>query len=701
MKPHIRTTLLAALPFLASPFVAAQQANQTPLPDPLHAWVVAKTPAELDAWVNTRLAAEKADIDKLVAVKGARTVQNTLRPFDEAEDQLSIAGSNADLMFSLADAAPLRDEGQALEARVSQADTELSLNRQVYDALAAVPQTGLDPATHHYLEHILLEYRLAGVDRDAATRAKIHALRDRVTKLSLAFGRNIDESTLKITATRAELDGLPADYIARHKPDEHGNYTLTSDPPDVVPVLDFGQSATLRRKIYLAYDNRAYPQNESVLSDLLQTRQELATTLGYAHYADMAAADKMIGSAANIQHLIDALDQVSRPAARKEYDELLAFAQTRDPQINTISLADSRYWMEQYRRATYNFDAQEVRPYFPYAEVQAGILQAAARLFHVSFQPVKDAVVWDPSVTTFDVYDNASGASGRRLGRIYLDMHPRDGKFKWFASGPVVSGVRGRHLPEGVLMCNFPGGAPGDPGLMQYDDVVTFFHEFGHLMHHILGGQGEWSAQGGFDVEFDFVEAPSQMLEEMFHDPAILQSFGKNYKTGEVIPASLIAKMNAASAYGRAYWLQRQLIFASYALQLFNQPPADVDFNAIFQQNEQKFSPFTPVDGDHFFASFGHLTEYASNYYTYLLDKEIAIDFFAQFDKHNLLDGPTAMRYRRTVLEPGASKPAAELVKDFLGRPENMNALKAWMDEEFESPQSAAQSSSTGGATSQ
>ena len=701
MKIFPEAFAVFALTFTLPASSAAQKPGDKPASDPLHAWVAAKTPAELEAWVNARLAAEKHDIDKLVAVKGPRTVENTLRPFDEAQDELAIAGSNTDLIFSLADTAALRDEGQALEAKVAQANTDLSLNRGVYDALNAVPRSGLDSATRYYIEHSLLEYRLAGVDRDAATRAKIRSLNDRITKISLAFGRNIDESTLKITATRAELDGLPADYIARHKPDAQGLYTLTSDPPDVTPVLDFAGDAGLRRRMFVAYDSRAYPENVSVLRDLLQARQELATTLGYASYADLAAADKMIGSAANIQKLIDAVDQASRAASRREYSEILAFAQQRDPQINTISQADSSYWMEQYRRAKYNFDAQSVRPYFPYAEVQAGILKTAARLFHVSFKPVKDAVVWDDSVATFDVYDNAAGRAGRRLGRIYLDMHPRSGKFKWFASGAVVPGVRGRHLPEGVLMCNFPGGAPGEPGLMQYDDVVVFFHEFGHLMHHILGGQGKWSAQGALNIEFDFVEAPSQMLEEMFHDPAILQSFGKNYQTGQVIPAPLIAKMNAASAFGRAYWLQRQLIFTSYGLQLFDRPPAEVDFDALYRKDQEKFSPFAPVDGDHFFASFGHLTAYASNYYTYVLDKEIAIDFFAQFDKRNLLDGPTAMRYRRTVLEPGASKPAAELVKDFLGRPENMGALKAWMNQEFEDPQWAPPSSNGNSAPSQ
>ena len=167
---------------------------------------------------------------------------------------------------------------------------------------------------------------------------------------------------------------------------------------------------------------------------------------------------------------------------------------------------------------------------------------------------------------------------------------------------------RARHprpqLPEGMLVCNFSGGKAGDPGLMQYSEVVTFFHEFGHLMHHILGSQGQWSGQGGFNVEGDFVESPSQMLEEMFHDPAILQSFGKHYQTGEPIPATLIAKMNAAGAYGRGRWLQGQLEFAALMVQIHNRPPAEVDFDALFKQDKERFSPYAIVDGDRFYASF-------------------------------------------------------------------------------------------------
>ena len=687
MKFAAKFLSLIAVFLIALTALAQQKPAQPPLADPLHAWVGVNDPAALEAWVNQRIAEEKADVDKLLAVTGPRTVENTLRPFDDAQNQLSIAGNNAYLIFSLADTAPLRDKGQALTATISSVATDLSLNQKVYAALAAVPLPVNDPATRHYLERSLLEYRLSGVDKDDATRAKIRALQDKITALSLTFGRNIADGTLKITASKADFDGLPADFIALHKPDAGGGYTLTTDEPEVGPVLTFAKSADLRHRMFLAYSQRAYPKNVQVLRDILSARQELATILGYAHYADLATADQMIASAANVEALHKQVDDASRDAAGREFAQLLAFAQQHEPGLNSISQADAGYWSEQYRRARYDFDAQSVRPYFPYEQVQAGILKTAARLFHVEFRPVKDALVWNRSVVTFDVIDAAQGSQGKLLGRIYLDMHPREGKDKWFSSAPVLPGIRGRQLPEGMLVCNFSGGTAGDPGLMQYNEVVTFFHEFGHLMHHILGSQGQWSGEGGFNVEGDFVESPSQMLEEMFHDPTILQSFGKHYQTGETLPASLIAKMNAASAYGRGRWLQRQLLYSTYSLQVHNQDPATIDFDALLKADERRFSPFTLVDGDRFYASFTHLTGYASNYYTYVLDKVIAIDFFSQFDRRNLLDGPTAMRYRRAVLEPGASKPAAELVKDFLGRPQQMDALKNWMNEEFQTPE--------------
>ena len=224
--------------------VSAQNQPAGAAVDPLHSWVTVKDPAALDAWVSQRLAAEKADVDKVLAVTGPRTVENTLRPFDDAQNELAIAGNNAGLMYSLADTAVLRDKGQALSSTVSSATTDLSLNQKVYKALAAIPLPGDDPATKHYLERTLLEYRLSGVDKDDATRAKIRELQDKITALSLTFGRNVADGTLKITATKAELDGLPEDYIALHKPSADGTYTLTTEQPDVHPVLAFAKTRT-------------------------------------------------------------------------------------------------------------------------------------------------------------------------------------------------------------------------------------------------------------------------------------------------------------------------------------------------------------------------------------------------------------------------------------------------------------------------
>ena len=679
MSPRLRSLrttsifLVACLGLLAFSFAAYAQS------DPLHIWVGKLDRPAAEKWVNAHLAQEQKEIDALLAVKGPRTVENTLQPYDNSQNELAVAGQEAYLMYAVAPQKEVRDAGQALAEKVQQAATILSLNQDVYHALVAVNLSSADPATKHYMDRALLEYRLAGVDKDAATRAQLKKLFDRTTELGLAFGRNIQENVNRVAVkNKTELSGLPDDFIAAHPPAADGSITLTTEEPDEDPVMNYAASDELRKRMYLAYNTRAYPTNKDILLDLLKTRAELAKILGYRTWADFATADQMMGSAANMKSLLTDVDVASHDAAKREYALLLAFARQKQPDLAAIPAYGSFYLYEQYGRSTFGFDSQAVRPYFPYDRVQQGILDTAARLFHVAFKPATDAAVWDPSVTAWNVFDG-----DKLAGRVYFDMHPRDGKDKWFSSSPVVPGIKGKQLPEGALVCNFPGGKPGDPGLLQYDDVVTFFHEFGHLMHNILGGQQAWSGVSGFATEGDFVEAPSQMLEEFFHDPAILQSFAKHYQTNEVLPLDLIEKMNRASAFGRARWVQGQLFYSSYSLDLHDRSPENLDLDAVLRTDFGRFIPYPFVDGNHMYAAFGHLVGYTSNYYTYLLDKIIALDFFSQFDQKNLLDGEAAMRYRRTVLEPGGSKPGSELISGFLGRPQNLDAFKTWMGEEF------------------
>ena len=645
-----------------------------------HAWEAggAQGAEALSAWVSMRLESHEAALAALLAVEGERTPENSLRLYDIAIEQLSLAGAQAGLLNSVASDKAVRDQAQNEAQRVAMAGSALSLNRPVYEALQAISLDAASAATRHYVERTLLGYRLAGVDKDDATRAKLQQLHETATRLSLEFSRNIQEGAKTIEAAPNELEGLPADYLARHPANAQGRVTISTDQPDMQPVMTFAASAPLRERMFLAYNTRAYPANQQILLDLLATRQEIASILGFRSWADLATADQMMGSAANVRAFLARLDEASREGASREHAMILEFARERHPGLQAIDVTSRGYWYEQFRRAQYDFDSQSVRPYFPYAQVEAGVLETAARLFKVEFRR-SNAAAWDPAVTVYEVLED-----GRLVGRFYLDMHPREGKDKWFSAAPVVTGVRGRYLPEAALICNFPGGEPGDPGLMQYSDVVTYFHEFGHLMHAILGGQTEWAGLSGFATEGDFIEVPSQMLEEFFRDEKLLQAFARHYQTGEILPSETIQKMKGAGAFGRADWVRSQLYYTTLSLDLHDQDPSGLDLDATTRRLYQSLQPWTWLDGNRMYASFGHLTGYSSNYYTYAFDKVIALDFFAQFDPADLLGCDAGARYRKTVLEQGGSKPGRDMVRDFLGRDEEFAAFTQWLNEEFE-----------------
>ncbi len=642
-------------------------------------WATKPDVAAFEKIENDRLAAAQVSIDKLVAVKGPRTIDNTLEPFDEATRQINSTAYLAGLLEQVHPDAAFRDHATAMLTKASAAQTAIALNHDVYNALAALDLSHADGATRYYVQRQLLEFRLAGVDKDEATRTKLKELNQKATDLQSAFDRNISDDRKIVEADPGELDGLPQDYIDRHKPGANGKVQLTTDYPDALPVFTFAKSDDLRRRMSIAFNTRAYPKNKEVLMDLLKTRYEIATLVGYSSWADYNAADKMIAKGENIGGFIQQLNDATRPLAEREFEMLLAEKRKTDPGTKQIWDYERGYFSELVRREQYNFDSQSVRPYFPFMQVKQGILDTAADLFHVSFEQEQNVPSWDPSVETWLVIDH-----GKTIGRFYLDMHPRPGKFSHAEMAPILDGIRGKQLPEAILVCNFPAPTATDPGLMTYDDVSTFFHEFGHLMHHILGGQQQWAGISGISMESDFVEAPSQMLEEWIRSPQVLAKFARHYKTGQPIPADLVERMNRASAFGRAGWVERQNGFTAISYDIYKDKPENVDLDAITLETTRKYTMFAPLPETHFWASFGHLGGYSSAYYTYLWDKVIAEDFFVQFDHNNLLAGDAPARYRRLVLEPGGSMSANDLVKNFLGRPQNTAALQKWMGEEFD-----------------
>jgi len=670
---------LVVILFMASAWADMSPASQKPL------WSDKPDVAAFDKIENDHLAAADRSIATLITAKGPRTIANTLVPFDEAVREINTAGYFAGLMQQVHPDAIYRDHATAMYTKVVAAQTAISLNRDVYNAMSALDVSKADAATKYYVERQLLEFKLAGVNKDDATRAKLKELNEKLAEQQSIYDRNISDDQRVVEATVAELDGLPQDYIDRHKPDADGKVKITTSYPDIFPIFQFAKSDDLRRRMNLAFNTRAYPKNGDVLKQMMQTRYQIATLLGYSSWADYNAADKMIAKGQNIGDFIDRLGNATHGIAAREFAMILAEKQKTHPDAKEVWDYEGGYYKEQLRRSQYSFDSQSVRPYLPYKQVRQGILDTASKFFHLTFKQEESVVSWDPTVETWDAYDN-----GKMIGRFYLDMHPRPGKFSHAEMVQVLDGIRDKQLPEATLVCNFPAPAGTDAGLMDIGDVETFFHEFGHLMHFILAGQQQWAGVAGISMESDFGEAPSQMLEELIRSPQVLRTFAKHYKTGEVMPLELIEKMNRAGAFGRAGYVSTQDAYSAISYELYKGDPKDADPDTITENALHRFS-FSKLSPDtHMWASFGHLGGYSSAYYTYMWDEVIALDFFAQFDQGNPLTGSAPARYRRLVLEPGGSMSANDLVKNFLGRPQNMNALQHWMGQEFSASSSAA-----------
>jgi thimet oligopeptidase len=625
----------------------------------------------------------RADMDRARAEAGrARSAAGrdgaaVLRAFDTAFAALADAAARASLARNVHPDPAMRDAAESAEREVDALSTELSLDRGLYDALRSVDPSGDDAATRYLVEKSLRDFRRAGVDKDEPTRVRVRALREELVRIGQEFGRNIKDDVRRVELDPVELDGLPEDWRRAHPPGPDGKVTVTTDNTDYVPFMTYARSGRAREALWRLYRLRGHPRNLEVLSRMLARRAELARVLGYPSWAAYVTEDKMIRSVEAAAAFIERITGGAEARMRRDFAQLLERKRTDAPDAERVDPWDSAFLQERIKAERYGFDSQSVRPYFEYVRVKEGVLEVTGRLFGIAYRRAHDAAVWHPDVEAYDVEED-----GRILGRIYLDMFPREGKYKHYAQFTLASGQEGIRLPEGVLVCNFPRPAPGAPALMEHGDVKTFFHEFGHLLHHVLGGRTRWAGQSGVATEWDFVEAPSQMLEEWVWDPGVLSRFGRHVETGEPIPAALVRRMKAADEYGKGLMVRQQMFYAATSLELHLRDPEGLDTTRLVAEMQERYTPFRHVEGTFFHESFGHLDGYSAIYYTYMWSLVIAKDLFRPFREAGLMDPSVARRYRTAILESGGSKPAAELVKDFLGRPHSFEAYEQWLDAE-------------------
>lgn len=590
-----------------------------------------------------------------------------LAAWNDVSIALHNAKSAAQLISQVHPLEPVRSQAEAAEQEANQLSTDLGLDLALFEVFAAADPAGLDDAAARVLRLTLRDFRRAGVDQDEPTRARLRELADRELVVDQEFGKNIRDDVRSISVTSDQLAGLPPDYVDAHPAGTDGRATITTDYPDTIPFMTFATDADARHALILEFNNRAWPVNDNVLQELLSLRAEHAKILGFDSWADFDAEVKMIGRGNAIGEFIDQIAAAAEESGRRDLAVLLERLRADRPGVSVVDRADSAFYKEVIRRERFDVDAQQVRRYFEFAKVRQGLLDVTGRLFGLSYTRVPDARSWHADVAVYDVL-----REGAPLGRIHLDLHPREGKFKHAAQFDLVAGIRDRQLPESVLVCNF------GRGLMEHSDVVTLFHEFGHLVHHLLAGRHEWVRFSGVATEWDFVEAPSQLLEEWAWDADVLHTFATD-DAGEPIPAALVAKMRAGDDFGKGCFVRAQMFATALSYRLHREPVADI--TAFVKELQATYDLYAPVEGTHFHTSFGHLGGYSSAVYTYMWSLVIAKDLFSAFDRKDLFAPETARRYRDTILAAGGSKDAAELVADFLGRPYNIEVFSTWLRE--------------------
>lgn len=625
---------------------------------------------------------ERNRLADLLARPGPDSVSTFLEPLDRIAVAVRDVGSHGGLMFQVHPDLEVRLAGRELSEAADRFFNEFRVDVRIYARVKSIDLSAQDSGTRLAVEKLLREMRRAGVEQTPANRVRVVELANLIDQLSNEFSGNISAAERSVTVDGSEvLRGLPPDYVAAHPPGTDGKIRISTKYPDLFPVMNYAADPELRRRLFREFMNVAFPENIEVLEKLLLRRRQLVRLLGYPDYARYAVEDKMSERPEVVAEFLDRVAALLGEPAKKDLERFLARKRKDDPGAADLEDWDGRLWPPGYyatkiREEEYGIDMRRLRKYLPYAAVRDGLFELCRELFGLEFRPHRSTELWHPTVEAYDVLRH-----GEPLGRCYFDLVPRTGKFNHAAEFNVRTGVAGSGLPQGALICNFlDEKMPVEQSRMEYRDVVTFFHEFGHLVHHLLSGHGRWLHTTMESVEWDFIEAPSQLFEEWARDPATLARFARDPDNGEPLPPELVAQLKQAEALGRAAAFLRQVALATISLEVHLRDPQGLDLLKLYRELFEQRAAIPFSTEYHPIASFGHLTGYSAIYYTYLWSAVIARDLLTPFNaKGSLTDPVTAERYAAEVLAPGGSRPAAELVRRFLGREYSFDAFERWV----------------------
>ncbi|WP_375436415.1 M3 family metallopeptidase [uncultured Hymenobacter sp.] len=638
------------------------------------------TKADVQQATATVITGTRASLNAIYNVPaGKRTFANTMVALDNLTDDIDRVAGPINILFNASPDSAIRNQAQKSITQISKYGNELALDEKLYQAVKGYSKTkeaqALTGARKKFLTETIEDYERNGFALTPEQRKELQKLNDKIGDLSIAFGANIAKDQSFLLVSETDMKGLPDDF-KKGRPKAGDAYRITVDGPTYSTFMKYAESEAMRKQLYVLYNNRAADTNLEVLKQLLIERQKKAQLLGYKTYAAYQTSSRMAKNPEAVWAFETKLVDRVKQKSLQDLDELLTVkrAYLKDPSVKTISPWESSFYNNLLMKDKYQLDAEKVKEYFEVSHVVDGLFQTTQQLFGLKFNEVKEPSVWHKDARMFEVQRD-----GKLIGRFYIDLFPRENKYYHAACFGVESGkatAKGYQLPTAVLLCNFNAPTPGKPALMSHSQVVTFFHEFGHVMHNMVT-TAELSGQSGASVKRDFVEAPSQILENWAWNYDALKTFAKHYQTSEVLPKPLYDKMQAARNVGSGIGASQQIMLGTLDMTLHDKfdPNGTETTTEVVKKLQNQIMPFAYLDGTNFQAAFGHLTGYAAGYYGYMWSKVYAEDMFSVFEKNGVMDQKTGLRYRDMILAKGGTDEEINLVKNFLGREPNQEAF--------------------------
>ncbi len=610
---------------------------------------------------------------------GQRTFTNTFEALESAVDVIAQVEGTHGFMSYVSDDDALREAAREWEQRLSKYAVELAFREDLYGAIKEYGESAeaqaLAGEEKRLLDRTMLDYRRNGFGLLKEQREQVQQLMNRLVELGTDFRKAIDTWDDGILCTREELAGMPDRWIDALKTVDEGGttkYRVSLDYPEIQPFMENAEDAALRQALFLKNENKGGDANVGVLEESIRVRQQIAALLGYDSWAAYIVEKRMAKRREHVEQFLADLRPKVAAKARRDLEELSRLKREHTGDGN-VHAWDWRFYTNRLKQTEYAVDEFKAAEYFPLDAVLDGLFLVTQELLGIRYEPAVGAPTWHDDVRAYDIYD-ADGAAP--FARFYMDLFPRPNKFNHAAAFTLRAG---RRLPDGsyqqpvsCIVANFTKPSAEAPSLMRHTEVVTFFHEFGHILHQTLT-RATYLEFSGTSTERDFVEAPSQMLEHWVWNGDVLRRFSRHYQTGEPLPDELLDALVRAKNLSSGIGALRQIFFSALDF-AYHSPGFEGDTTARLREL-YAITSFPYPENTHFQSGFGHLFGYDAGYYGYLWSRVFGDDMFTRFEAAGVLDRATGLDYRRKILERGGSVDGDVLVREFLGREPNSDAF--------------------------